>query len=115
VKRLTAIWFSLLLMWLQFAPAPAAAPAACCRPGMGKGGDCCAQMPCCATQPDSSSQPAPVTPTSYGIHNQIALAAPALLAWASPGENANQFSAARLPLNAALAMPLYERHCALLL
>jgi hypothetical protein len=116
VKQLTAIWFSLLILLAQIAPAAAVASSPdCCRPVTDRLVDCCAQMPCCAAKPAGQSQPAPVAPIQNGRDTQISVIAPVTAVWVLPGREANAFSSAQLPPIALADTPLYTRHCALLL
>jgi hypothetical protein len=115
VKQLTAILFSVLVVWMQVAPAPGSASPACVKPAMGNCADCCNHMACCATKPASNSQPAPAVPTQSNIQNQISLLAPSVVAWTLPQNSAGSISSITLSPLLAMAAPLYERNCARLL
>jgi hypothetical protein len=110
VKSLTAIFFSLLLVLGQFAPAAAA----CAKPAMNCS-DACRQMPCCAARPASGSQPAPAVPAQSGAQNQISLLAPATVAWILPQSPVSLVTSVSASPLVVMAAPLYARNCTLLL
>jgi hypothetical protein len=114
VKRLFAILFSLLLVWIPFAPVPAAASVLPTCPQHMAGKTCnasCGMAGCCVKKPDSNSQPAPAIPARTSSQNQISLLAPAIAAWTSPANPSNSISSVTaLPLMAKDA-PLYARNC----
>ncbi|HTA94615.1 MAG TPA: hypothetical protein VK769_00675, partial [Verrucomicrobiae bacterium] len=60
MKLFAAILFSVLLVWMQIAPASESA--VCVKANMGNCAACCAKMDCCAAKPASNSQPAPAVP-----------------------------------------------------
>jgi hypothetical protein len=115
VKQLTAILFSVLLVWTQIAPAPVSDSTACVKSAMGNCADCCARMACCATKPASNSQSAPAVPTQSNFQNQISLLTPAIVAWTLPENSAGSISSITLSPLMAMGAPLYARHCTLLL
>jgi hypothetical protein len=114
VKRLTAILFSVLLVWMQVAPAPAAAPA-CAKATMANCADCCKGMACCTTKPVSDPQPAPAMPASANSQNQISLLAPGLVIWNLPSVPAGLIASVPVPLSKMSGAPLYTRNCSRLL
>jgi hypothetical protein len=115
VKQLTAILFSVILMWMQVASAPVPASPACVNPAMGSCTACCDRMACCATKTTSNSHPSPAVPTQSKAQNQISLLAPSVVAWTLPeNSTVSKSSASALPL-LTMTAPLYERNCALLL
>jgi hypothetical protein len=111
VKQVSVILFSVLLMWMQIAPASAV----CVKPGMGNCADCCGQMDCCAAKPASDSQPAPAVPSQSSAQNQISLLAPSVVVWNLPQSPASLISSASASPLLAVAAPLYARNCSLLL
>jgi hypothetical protein len=115
VKQLSAILFSVLLVWMQIAPAPASASTICVKPAMGNCADCCGQIACCATKPASDSQSAPVVPAQSNAQNQISLLAPSLVIWNLPESPANLISSVPASPLLAMAAPLYALNCSLLL
>jgi hypothetical protein len=115
VKQLTAILFSMLLVWMQIASISVSASPVCVKPAMGNCAACCDQMACCATKPASHPQPSPAVPTQSNAQNQISLLAPSVVAWILPeNPTSSKFSVSTSPL-LTMAAPLYERNCALLL
>jgi hypothetical protein len=119
MKRWIAILSGVLLVWMQFAPPPASAsvPACCAKAGacMAECAKRCGCMACCVAHPNSAPQPAPAAPNRSTLQHQLALLAPAIVAWMMPAKPANTISSARtLPVMAA-ATPLYERNCTLLI
>jgi hypothetical protein len=115
VKQLTAIMFSMLLVWMQIAPASVSASPVCVKPVMGNCADCCDRMACCATKPVANPQPSPAVPTQPNAQNQISLLVPSVVAWILPeNSTSSKFSASASSL-LTMAPPLYERNCALLL
>jgi hypothetical protein len=119
VKQFAAILFSLLLVWMPFAPAPAFALPACPKHTAHKtacSDPSCGMAGCCVTKPDSDSQPAPAVPAQKtGEQNQTSLLVPTAVVWTLPENPANSiFSVSMSPITATGA-PLYARNCALLL
>jgi hypothetical protein len=116
VKHLTAILFSVVLVWMQVASTPVSSLAVCEKPAMGNCAACCDRVACCTAKPASNSQPAaPAIPTQSSVQNQISLLAPAIVAWTLPENPANTISSVTaLPLMAT-GTPLYARNCTLLL
>jgi hypothetical protein len=111
VKQLSAIFFSVMLVWAQLlaAPTPAtpARPAhACCH--------CGGKMSCCRA-PSSGSQPMPAVPAQTGGQNQISLLAPNVPAWALPDAALFQLSSAAPISFSVKGSPLYARDCARLI
>jgi hypothetical protein len=113
VKVFTAILFSLLLALTPFAPLQAAST---CPPA--KRMACCTascHMACCAHQNgDSNSVPA-VPSQKNGAPNQVSLLALAVVLWTLPEQPDSLISSADASPQTTTGMPLYARHCALLL
>jgi hypothetical protein len=116
VKRVAAIIFSLLLVWMQIAPAPVSAASVCVKSGMDNCADSCDRMPCCVTKPVSNSQPVvPADPLQSSAQNQISLLAPSVVAWTFKDNPASSISSVSASPLMAMAAPIYARNCALLL
>jgi hypothetical protein len=114
VKTPLAILFSLLLIWAQVAfngPVSSLARQAvtckCCACG---GTNCCLSD---SAPTDSSPLSAPPARTAFA--SEILVAAPALLAWTLPLETARTFSFSDGGLLQSAGVPLFTRHCALLI
>jgi hypothetical protein len=117
VKQLTAILFSVLLVWTQVAPTPVCASTSsdCTKAATVACAAACGQMDCCVTHSNSEPQPTPSVPTQSSIQNQVSLLVPAIVAWTLPENPANAISSVTaLPLM-AMGTPLYARNCTLLL
>ncbi len=113
MQRLTAIFLSLLLFWVQAVvlaqPALAEAPAKC---------TCCSckTAKCCVGESSPiDSTPQPVAPSPSVSLNQTLFAFPASLAWSLPAGEAEVFSAASVLPPSAARVPLFTRDCALLI
>jgi hypothetical protein len=111
VKQLSAILFSLLLVWAQLSAAPAPVtptqPAhACCH--------CGGKMSCCSA-PSSGSQPVSAIPSNSSVQNQWSLLAPAMMVWTLPKNTAGSISSASRSPFMATGVPLYARDCARLI
>jgi hypothetical protein len=113
VKKLSAILFSVLLVWMQIAPASESV--VCVKPAMGNCADCCDRMACCAAKPSTNSQPTPVVPTQSNAQNQISLLASSVVVWNLPQTSASVVSSASASPLLVSAAPLYARNCSLLL
>jgi hypothetical protein len=114
VKRLSAILFSVLLVWAQLVPAQASADGA--KPAVASCDKPCCHANCCMAGSSSNSQPAPAVPAQKtGAQNQISFLASAVVAWTLPENPANLISSTVASPLTATGVPLYERHCALLL
>jgi hypothetical protein len=119
VKQLSAILFSVLLVWMQIAPLSAVASTSpCCQKvPMDNCATSCGDADCCVAHPSSDSKPAPAVPAQSNaqIQIQISLLTPAVVIWTLPENESGSFSStATSPLTRASA-PLYARNCALLL
>ena len=107
---LSAILFSLFLVWAQLLAAPASVTAAqpahaCCH--------CGGKMSCCASP--SGSQPVPTVPSSVGAQRQLLISAPAIMTGVLPESRAGLiYSASRLS-SMPDGAPLYARDCARLI
>jgi hypothetical protein len=113
VKRLTAILFSLLLIWMQTVvgaqpPVRGAESTECACSNCGKA--CC-----CVTPSSPDSAPAPATPVRAGVQNELSILAPISVAWALPAieQQISSLSVSSSPT--ATGVPLFTRHCALLI
>lgn len=116
MKRLFSIMFSLMLVWLPFAPMSASASAASvtvCTKCVSV--DCC--MPnCCAAKPVQSPQPTPAVPTQgNGSQIQISFITFAAMLWSRPENSAHPTASPFLLPASAVSAPLYERNCTLLI
>jgi hypothetical protein len=113
VRKALAILFSLSLVCAQVAAAargPAVAPpkaiCACCD---------CGSTDCCVTQSASPrSAPAPIAPVRAGLDGQLSGLSPSSLAWVLPQADGRPFPPPTVSLITA-AVPLFARHCALLI
>ena len=113
MKRLAAMFLSLLLLWVQAVvlaqPALADAPAKC---------TCCSckTAKCCVGESSSSdSTPQPAAPSASVSLGQTLFTFSASLAWSLPAGEAEVFAAvSALPLSAA-RVSLFMRDCALLI
>jgi hypothetical protein len=114
VKRLRAILFCLLLVWMQ---AMVAAPGvlsgtervacACCD---------CGKADCCVTKsPPTPAAPAPLAPVRADSQNQLSLHYTTATAWTLPDAGSRVVApSASSPLTAA-RVPLFARDCARLI
>jgi hypothetical protein len=113
VKRLFAILFSLLLVWAQaFAsttPVVVSGDSAAC------GCIECGAMCCCVTPSTPDSQPAPAAPVRAGTQNELSICSPTLVAWTLPACEAHVLSSVSSLPSTAMGVPLFTRHCALLI
>jgi len=109
VRKAPAILFSLLLAWTQVAVGMQSAPnRQTARPS------CCCDCRCCVTPASPSSTPAPVAPARASDQNQLSIPSLAAPAWSLPGVEAQIFSSFTPSSLTATGVPLYTRHCALL-
>lgn len=112
MKRLAAIALSLLLVWVQVfvlaQPAGAAAPTACrcCE---------CEQMDCCVAENASTTQPLAAVPVPTAQLNFNLFALPVSPAWLLPPGELDILSAISVLPLPATRVPLFTRHCALLI
>lgn len=113
MKRLTALFLSLLLLWVQAVvlaqPAVADTPAQC---------TCCSCKTgrCCVGESaPGGSVPQPAAPTqSVPLHQNLFTFAASPM-WLLPAGEAQVFSAASASPLAAARVPLFTRDCALLI
>ena len=112
MNRLTAISFSLLLVWQVFAEQ---IPAVCATQIQSCCGNCSGTVTCCAAKQSSNPQPAPTIPAGSISQNQFQFFLTTTPAWTLPGVEAKPFSSADSSQLPAHAISLYARHCALLL
>ena len=112
MKRAVAIVLSLILVWIQAVaavqPTAAAPPAKC---------GCCAckKMDCCVGRSTSESQPLPVAPVPAAAQNHFSAVLSTLVAWTLPAPTPAQVSSFDSAPTSALAVPLFQRDCALLI
>ena len=112
MKRPAAIVLSLILIWIQAVAAvrtTSAAPPAMC--------GCCAckKMECCVAQSTPGSQPLPAAPAPVPAQQQHYSAVLSVLAaWVLPAAPSQISSSDNAPL-LALSVPIFTRHCALLI
>ena len=108
--------FSLMLVWLPFAPISASASATsvtictkcvaahCCMPN------------CCAAKPVQSPQPVPAVPTpNNGSQIQISFLTFAAILWSRSDNSVSQTVSSYLLPASAVCAPLYKRNCTLLI
>jgi hypothetical protein len=111
MKRAAAIVLSLMFVWLQamssapssFRPAPAGC--ACC--------DC--KRNCCVKAATPAAQLPAATSVAPSSQNSFSRFAPALVTWTLPVIAPLQISPSDSAPLPALAVPLFTRHCALLI
>jgi hypothetical protein len=111
MKRVAAIVLSLMFVWLQavssaqttFLPAPAGCR--CC--------DCKAN--CCVSAATPATQPPATIPAAGSFPSDFSLFAPALVTWTLPVTVPSPFSSSDSAPLPALAVPLFTRHCAMLI
>ena len=114
MRKLLAILFSLSLVWAQVmavAQAPVVASqnaiCTCCD---------CGETDCCVTQSSSpGSVPAPTAPVRAGIENQLSVLSAGSLVWVLPQADASPFSPPTASSLITVVVPLFARHCALLI
>jgi len=114
VRKALAILFSLLLVYAQVVAttcAPVMAPpktaCTCCD---------CGSADCCVTQSSSPHPaPVPVAPVRAGIENQLSVLSAGSLVWVLPQADASPFSPPAASSLIAVVVPLFARHCALLI
>ena len=105
MKQLSAILFSLLLVWAQLSAAPmpvtSAQPApACCH--------CGGKMSCCSA-PSSGSQPIPAVPSNAGPQKQLSISAPASVSGVLPENRVGLICPASRLSSMPNGAPLYAR------
>ncbi len=117
LKQLSAILFSVLLVWMQIAPLSACAMVSsiCPKVTTNNCAASCGHADCCVAHPSSDSKPAPAVPAQSNAQNQISLLAPAAVIWDLPQSPAGSISSVTASLLMAMAAPLYARNCSLLL
>jgi hypothetical protein len=111
MKRAAAIVLSLMFVWLQtmssvqttFLPAPVCS---CCA---------CKKTDCCVSAATPEAQPLAATPANNHSQSEFSLFAPALVTWTLPVIELSQIPASDSAPFLALAVPLFTRHCALLI
>lgn len=111
MKRLSAMILSLLLLWVQVLvmaqPLGAAAtPCRCCD---------CQQTDCCVSESSSTPQPLTTAPVQSVQLNFNLFSPPPLLVWLLPPGQADGLSAPSASPLSATRVPLFTRHCALLI
>jgi hypothetical protein len=111
VKQLSAILFSLLLVWAQLSAAPTLASPA--RPAHA-GCHCGGKMSCCPS-PSSGSLPMPAVPSNAGAQKQLSISAPAIVAGALPENRTGSICATFRLSSMPNGAPLYARDCARLI
>src|ERR1051325_1702944 len=114
MKRLSAILLSLLLMGTQAVlvaqpPTNAGTRSAC------KCCDC-GKVNCCVTPTHPGSAPAPAAPVRANTQNELSAFTLTLVAWTLPAAARQQISIPSISSSSRLAtgVPLFTRHCALL-
>lgn len=111
MKRAAAILLSLMFVWLQTL---ASAQTSFARVSPGR--SCCScDKSCCVSAAEPDSQPSPVAPISSSTPNDFSAWVTAAVAWTLPTTSpAPIISAAGAPFSAP-GVPLFTRHCALLI
>ena len=112
MKRLSAILFSLLLVWTQavLAAHPTAdngsrAACKCCD---------CGSKSCCAKPPAPESSPSPAAPIRATSQNELSPLALTFVAWTVPAIEPQISDPAVSFSRFVTGVPLFTRHCALL-
>jgi len=112
MKRAAAIVLSLMLLWVQaLASAPsnlvgAVAPA----------DRCPCRKPCCVSQATTDSQSLPLAPATGGsLTPDFSALLAVMVAWTLPSASASQFYCVASAPSPVPAVPLFTRHCALLI
>jgi hypothetical protein len=114
VKKPLAILFSLLLVWAQVifsAPVPDTTvlntTCTCCA---------CGGTGCCLSESSSSaSTPPPAPPVRASYENGVSFSATTSVAWTLPMLDAEEASPSAIGLLKSVRVPLFTRHCALLI
>ena len=75
----------------------------------------CGGTDCCVTPSSSAPQPTPTTPARTGVQNEVSFFAPASVAWTLPVTEARISSPSASSSLIATGVPLFTRHCALLI
>jgi len=111
MKRAAAIVLSLMFVWLQVTVSAqtsflqGANGCRCCA---------CKRTACCVTEAPSNAQTPIALPATAGITSDFSLFAPMLLTWTLPVTSCQISPSDSAPLP-ALAVPLFTRHCTLLI
>ena len=113
MKRVAAFVLSLMLIGLQvMASAPIAfSPAtakSCCGCGCEAGG-------CCVRESNPAGKPVPASPAPINPHHEICLLPAEFMKWALPASRASLQADSSFSSPHATAVPLFTRHCALLI
>jgi len=112
MKRAAAIVLSLIFVWLQemsaarSLAAPIAKACACCD---------CKKTECCVSEATPDAQPPVALPATGAPTADFSVFIPALVTWTLPGSATARFSPSDSAPFAAPAVPLFTRHCALLI
>lgn len=114
MKRAAAIILSLTVIWLQVVASaqtlsvPTAAPEKC---------PCCATKKtcCCVEEAAPASVPIPAAPVSARAQIDFTAILAKVVAWTLPAGAPSIVSSAGSPSASSLAVPLFTRHCALLI
>jgi hypothetical protein len=113
VKRLSAILFSVLLVWMQTVvstqPTVLSTESTECMCSN------CGKTCCCVTPFSPDSAPAPATPVRAGVQTELTMLAATLVAWTLPATEPQVPSLSASPPLTAMGVPLFTRHCALLI
>ena len=111
MKRAAAIILSLMFVWLQAVATqtPFGAVANVC--------DCCAckEAGCCVSKTTPDTQPPLAPPVQAGHASDFSLFAPVLVTWTLPVTTSSQTASFDSASSFASAVPLFTRHCALLI
>ncbi len=113
VKKSLACFLSLVLVWMQatfaLGTVPTIAERAACR--------CCdcGGSGCCVSESAPESQPLPAIPPAPGYSTQVWLRPSPAPAWPLSATESLQFSSSRSLSLTTIGVPLFTRHCALLI
>jgi hypothetical protein len=105
--------FSLLLVWMQTVVGAQSTVRSA------ESTECicsnCGKACCCVTPSSPDSAPAPATPVRAGVQTELTMLASTSVAWTQPATEPQVPSlSASSPLT-AMGVPLFTRHCALLI
>jgi len=113
VKQFSTILLSLLFVWMQAVVAAQApvggvkrATCSCCN---------CGGTDCCVTPSSPDTAPAPAAPVRTGVQNELSILSPISVAWTLPVAEPQISSPSVSSSQVATGVPLFTRHCALLI
>jgi hypothetical protein len=111
MKRAAAIVLSLMFIWLQAVafvqtPFANASPARSC---------CSCNKACCVSQSAPNPQSLPLAPSPASAQQDFSALVSMLVVWSLPATGSSVFSSPTTAPLPAPAVPLFARHCALLI